>query len=203
MEPVIYIELVFCWRAAKSAIGRILEYAQSILYFMNLVDKPVHVQIRYNRIFDVSAEASGVSFVKHSDLKGRKYEVYRSKIKLDRDKLKKYIGKEYDYFFYIRWWWKISLTQVPIFLVALILFDVLSGLAGLIVLLSYGALWFPVNLILKRLSKNRWACSELAAAVLWDHGSDFGYGTRFSAASPVDEYNKVKFANWELIEKGI
>jgi len=195
-------QLRFWWRK-PGIVGFLIAGMQSILFFRNLMKYPVHVTIPYNKDFDVSAEAEGVKFIEKESFGNRKYETYEHPtIKLDRDKVKKYIGCEYDYFLYPRWWWKISTVQIPVIILILALINVLPCSTSLIILFSYAASWFPVNIILKRLSKNRWACSENAASVFWDHGGDFGYGTRFSAASPVDEYAKVKFANWKLIKKG-
>jgi hypothetical protein len=191
-------DIVFIWS------NMIVAILQSILFFKNMFKVPTHVQIRYDQMFDISAEPSGVKLVLHSDLKKyRKSEKYKCPLELSGQKLDEfydicdqYLGKKYDFFLYFRWHLHISLAYVPFFLIVLPLFLAVPLKKTLLVAVIYFIGGGLFDLILKILSKRTWHCNELTSTIYKKIGINFGYETNDKSA-PYWTRLLVRFCEWK------
>lgn len=193
-------DIVFIWS------NMIVAILQSILFYKNMFRVPTHVQIRYDKESDISAEPSGVKRVPHADIKKyRKFEIYKCPVELKGQKLKEfynicdqYLGKKYDFFLYFRWHLHISLAYVPFFLIVLPLFLAVSIKKTILAAVIYivGGGFF--DLVLKFLSKNTWHCNELTSTIYKKIGIDFGYESNDKSA-PYWTRLLVRFCRWKEI----
>jgi len=197
-EPSHSPDIVFIWS------NMIVAILQSILFYKNMFKVPTHVQICYDKEYDISAEPSGVKLVLHSNLnKYRKFEKYKCPFELNGKKLKefydicdKYLGKKYDFFLYIRWHLHISLAYVPFFLIVLPLFFAVSLKTTILIAGIYVIGGGLIDLILKILSKKTWHCNELTSTIYKKIGINFGFETNDKSA-PYWTRLLIRFCQWK------
>ena len=158
---------------------------QSMLYWVPLRDVFTHVEIGLSdEDFNMSAEFKGVIKVDRKKvLEYRKHEIYE--VELPKDKIEKAreviinilaAKYKYDFYFYIRWFCNIMISAVPLFAIA---FNF-----SIYYLLALFLIYVPINLLLKKLAKNAWACAEITCKALYMIGIDFGFSKKYAASSP-------------------
>ncbi len=190
-------DIVFLWG------NWIVAILQSILFFKNMFKMPTHIQIRYNKTMDFSAETSGVKLVPHKDIKkNRRAEVYKAPLVLTGNKLKKFyklcqgfMGYKYDFYIYFRWHLHVSIAYVPLFLIIGLGFKLYNFKTMIFYLAGYVVFALIAKLILKCLSKKTWHCTELASTVYKEIGVDFGWVSNEKSA-PYLNLLMVRFAKW-------
>lgn len=181
--------------------SKITRFLQGILYWRNWKNIPSHVQLRYNDIYDISAEFSGVKLMNHKEtLSKYKCEIYEFpyKTKKNLEKFKNITNEilkrkyKYDFYLYIRWFLNISVVFIPfILLFSLKSIFILLGLILLTILI--------INPLLIKKSKLTYACSEITAIIYKEFDVDFGYDGFYDKSSPYELRQMVKFAKWKQL----
>lgn len=171
---------------------------QSLIFWRKPKNIWTHVQIGFeDDSMDLSAEKEGVVWINRAEtLKNvRSYEQYIVDYTCSSEDLynimKSYIGKKYDFFFYTRWALNTHLLANGVLSVFALIFGwtwILWLMVGLYTIFNGG---------MYLLAKDKWACSEVVAAILFPVGIDFGYNKVWHIASPTDERDKIVFAKFE------